>query len=239
MKSVANKTCVNSVACDAGEGLAGRLILPAKGGGEPREAWWRGKTPQREARRSSAMIFPSFGSEPGAARDQTNSRRSSRPTAFAARMRVSSVVPLLSGSSSRSSWARLVCISAAMRDLLSPRSFIAAAIWSAITLLIAAAVTSSRKPFSSSQLSNVEPTCAFLAGLSRSIIGGIVPSSVHRARRDGRAFILAAPAERGLANALPKNSSGKILKRQLGEEQVGAFGLGAGRPWLGDDWRGS
>jgi hypothetical protein len=51
---------------------------------------------------------------------------------LAARISVSSVALPLVGSSNRSSWARHVCISSAMRDFVSPRSFIAAAICSAI-----------------------------------------------------------------------------------------------------------
>jgi hypothetical protein len=55
---------------------------------------------------------------------------------------------------------RSTCASAAMRAF-AIFFFIPSASWPAITALMAAAVTSSRMPFSSRQLSNVEPICRF------------------------------------------------------------------------------
>ena len=83
------------------------------------------------------------------------------PTTLAARARLSIVAAPLSGSRRRSTWARLVFISCAMRFLVILFFFISAASWRAITDLIAAAVTSSRMPSSSSQLSKLEPMYGF------------------------------------------------------------------------------
>src|SRR5215217_449969 len=87
----------------------------------------------------------------------TNSMRSSRPTMLAARKRLSIVAPPLSGSSKRSTCARLVFMSSAIRFLVMRFFFISSASWRAITALIAAAVTSERIPASSSQLSKLDP----------------------------------------------------------------------------------
>ena len=81
--------------------------------------------------------------------------------AFAEHMSVSSMAPLLFGSSNLSSWTRLVFINSAMRDFVRPFAFTAAAIYPAITALTAETVTYSRMPFSSSQLSNEDPTFGF------------------------------------------------------------------------------
>src|SRR4029077_11746712 len=93
---------------------------------------------------------------------QTNCIRNSRPTILAARWRLSMVALPFSGSSRRSTCARLVFISCAMRCFVILFFFISAANCCAITALIAAAVTSSRIPASSSQLSKLDPRCGFV-----------------------------------------------------------------------------
>ena len=81
----------------------------------PRNALWSeesGTLRRRLRRRASPICVATLS--------HTNSSRNSRPRIFAARCKVSSVTPELSGSSKRSSCARLVCIISAMARLVMP-----------------------------------------------------------------------------------------------------------------------
>lgn len=73
------------------------------------------------------------------------------------RCRVCSVTELFSGSSSRSSCARLVSIRRAIAALASFRAYISCSICHASTLLMACSVASSRMPSSARSSSSVEP----------------------------------------------------------------------------------
>src|SRR6266851_764017 len=87
-----------------------------------------------------------------------------RPTIAAARCRLESVMSFL-GSSSRSTWVRLVLSSMAIRALDMFFFFMASASCHATTSLIASACASSKIPSCLRKSSMLEPICFLLIGL--------------------------------------------------------------------------
>jgi hypothetical protein len=88
---------------------------------------------------------------------QTNSYRKFRPTALAARASVPSVTGSLSGSSRRSSWARLVLCGSPARSWKSPRAASARQAAAPARALIERAVTTSWLPSDFRKSSSDDP----------------------------------------------------------------------------------